>query len=410
MHITEYLAGSVWSRDDIDHFLDPTRPSWARFDALTGYVPSDIVIRDGVDGCSTFNSYVDLGPQATVDSRHRPVVRRRVHDPDGPCRLNTYGDSFTQCHQVSDGETWQEILTAHLGEPIRNFGVGGYGVYQAFARMRAIEPTPTGADYVVLNIFDDDHIRNLDAARWFRLDRFRTTMGSGLAQMLHANPWVHLRLDLDSGAFVERPNPLPTPDSAYQLADPAYVVETYRADPVVALDCLGRGVTVDDLVPLEQLAEALGRPVDLRGGDTATAANELLVAYGLAATIATLSMVRTFLADRDKHLLVMLSYSSGTVVDAIEGRPRFDQTIVDDLAVHGDPLVDALAAHVRDHGDFALSAEQYCRRYFAGHYTPAGNHFFAFAVKDALVDWLDPRPPAYRSSAAAVGDPAATLA
>src|SRR5260221_357582 len=48
--------------------------------------------------------------------------------PARRCRLNTYGDSFTQCHQVSDGETWQEYLAAHLGEPIRNFGVGGYGV------------------------------------------------------------------------------------------------------------------------------------------------------------------------------------------------------------------------------------------------------------------------------------------
>jgi hypothetical protein len=48
---------------------------------------------------------------------------------DKKCRINTYGDSFTQCHQVSDGETWQEYLAAHLGEPVRNFGMGGYGAY-----------------------------------------------------------------------------------------------------------------------------------------------------------------------------------------------------------------------------------------------------------------------------------------
>ena len=39
-----------------------------------------------------------------------------------------------QCYQVSDGETWQEYLAAHLDEPIRNFGMGGYGVYQACRR------------------------------------------------------------------------------------------------------------------------------------------------------------------------------------------------------------------------------------------------------------------------------------
>ena len=59
----------------------------------------------------------------------------RSNGGDRPCRMNTYGDSFTQCHQVSDGETWQEYLAAHLGEPVRNFGVGGYGVYQAYRRM-----------------------------------------------------------------------------------------------------------------------------------------------------------------------------------------------------------------------------------------------------------------------------------
>jgi hypothetical protein len=31
-----------------------------------------------------------------------------------PCRINTYGNSFTQCHQVSDDETWQEVLAAHF--------------------------------------------------------------------------------------------------------------------------------------------------------------------------------------------------------------------------------------------------------------------------------------------------------
>ena len=29
---------------------------------------------------------------------------------------------------MNDGETWQEYLAAHLREPIRNYGVGGYSV------------------------------------------------------------------------------------------------------------------------------------------------------------------------------------------------------------------------------------------------------------------------------------------
>src|SRR5256885_2648577 len=63
-----------------------------------------------------------------------PTSRTSIMYADRPCRINTYGDSFTQCHQVSDHETWQEYLAAHLGEPIRNFGMGGYGFYQAYRR------------------------------------------------------------------------------------------------------------------------------------------------------------------------------------------------------------------------------------------------------------------------------------
>ncbi|MSU64618.1 MAG: SGNH/GDSL hydrolase family protein [Opitutus sp.] len=71
--------------------------------------------------------------------------------------MNTYGNSFTQCHQVSDGETRQEYLAAHLGEPIRNFGVGGYGVFQAFARLRRMEQTAVQSPYLIFNVYDDDH-------------------------------------------------------------------------------------------------------------------------------------------------------------------------------------------------------------------------------------------------------------
>jgi len=410
MNMSDYLAGLAWSSDDVDYFLDPGRPSWARFDGLTGYVPSDIVIRDGVDGAYTFNSYEDLGPAASADPSHRSVARAMVNYGSHNCRVNTYGDSFTQCHQVSDGETWQENLAAHLGEPIRNFGVGGYGVYQAFCRMRAIEPASHGTDFVVLNIFDDDHMRNVDAARWFRISTFRAAMGDGMRPMLHANPWAHLRIDPSTGVFLERPNLLPTPESLYLLSDPGYVVDTFGHDPVIALDCLSRGLDVDDLTPLEELAEVLGHPTDLRSGDIGTAAADLLQAYGLAATLATLTMVRRLIAEQGKRLLVMLSYSSESLIDALEGRARFDQLLLDDLSAHGDLMADGLDAHVRDFESFSLSPEQYCRRYLNGHYTPTGNQFFAFAVKNALVDWLEPTPIAYHRDGRGLTDSAATLA
>ena len=38
-------------------------------------------------------------------------------------------------------------------------------------------------------------------------------------------------------------------------------------------------------------------------------------------------------------------------------------------------------------------------RNFIGHYSPAGNHFFAYAIKDTVVEWLDPKPLTYQNQA-----------
>ena len=57
---------------------------------------------------------------------------------------------------MSDGETWEEYLAAHLAGTHPNYGVGGYSVYQAYRRMLRVEKQD-GAGYIILNIYDDDH-------------------------------------------------------------------------------------------------------------------------------------------------------------------------------------------------------------------------------------------------------------
>jgi hypothetical protein len=62
------------------------------------------------------------------------------------------------------------------------------------------------------------------------------------------------------------------------------------------------------------------------------------------------------------------------------------------------PYVDLLQAHAADAARFKGTPEEALSRYFvgrSGHYNPLGNHFCAFAMKDALVRLLDPKPPAY---------------
>ena len=111
--LADHIRANVPSKAEIDVFLHGA--SWAQFDPEVGYILGNFMPRDGLDGSSTFSTVQSNGARTSLIYLNKT------------CRINTYGNSFTQCHQVSDGETWQEYLAAHLGEPIRNFGMGGFG-------------------------------------------------------------------------------------------------------------------------------------------------------------------------------------------------------------------------------------------------------------------------------------------
>ena len=158
----EWLRSSVLHKEEIDDFLSPDVPTWAQYDAELGYTLGNYMPRDGVDGSMTIST-------SRLDGTRRAIIYR-----DRACRLNSYGNSFTECHQVSDHETWQEYLAAHLGEPIRNFGMGGYGALQSYRRMVRTEVSDLGSEYVLLYIWGDDHFRSVMRCRhvvtrgWYR--------------------------------------------------------------------------------------------------------------------------------------------------------------------------------------------------------------------------------------------------
>ena len=93
----DHLRAGAVPREVIDGFV--RGPSWARFDPELGYVLGNSLPADGIDGSATTSTSRPDGARTSFVYAGRS------------CRINTYGDSFTLCHQVSDGETWQE----HLG-------------------------------------------------------------------------------------------------------------------------------------------------------------------------------------------------------------------------------------------------------------------------------------------------------
>lgn len=158
-----------------------------------------------------------------------------------------------------------------------------------------------------------------------------------------------------------------------------------------------------DIGRLKSLADAFKIAADFSSPEaTARTARALHTEYGLRATMRILEKALAFTRSKDKKFMVMLSYSAGDVVRACEGLPRFDQNLIDYLRETHVPFVDLLEKHVEDFKSFKLSPREYARRYYIGHYNPKGNHFCAFAVKDAIANWLDPKPTAYREGAETV--------
>lgn len=381
--LEQYLRESAVQKKIIDDFLDPNTPTWARFDEEVGYTLGNYLPRDGIDDCSTLSTSQERG------------TRTAHMYTDRPCRINTYGNSFTECHQVSDGETWQEYLAAHFGEPIRNFGMGGFGVYQAWRRMRRAEKSADAAKYLILYVWGDDHMRSLMRCR-------HATFYGRLAmsdEMFHSNFWCHMEMDLDAGRLVEKENPLATPESLYKMTDPDFMLDALKDDLILQL-CVTGLVTSEslDIPRLNALAEILGvPPIDNSSREDFLSSSERIkLAYGFAATQAILELTAEFCRENEKELLIALLCPRATR-QLLNGCDPYDHVISEYLEDHGFRYFDMNRVHLDDYRSFNLSIEDYMKRYFIGHYSPTGNHFFAFAIKDTLVEMLDPKPITYRS-------------
>jgi len=380
-----YLRKSVVDKKTLDVFLDPKELSWARFDPITGYRLGNYMPRDGMDRSSTISTSRSNGARTA----HAYV--------DKPCRINTYGDSFTLCHQVSDSETWQEYLAGHLGEPIRNFGMGGFGVYQAYRRIIREEQTEHRAKYLIFYIWGDDHVRSLLRCRHAAIYPWWNDDGG---RAFHNNFWANIEMDLQTGQLEEHENRLPTPESVYKMTDPDWTVQNLKDDLALNMMMYARGNVSDlDMTAVRKLAEHLKfESPDLANPQPPRPViDQLLNRYAFAATKLILTKAKAFADRNDKKLLVVLFDPSRVMKPLVEGKPRYDQTVVDFLKERQFRFFDMNLIHVEDYKQFKVPFDQYTKRYFIGHYSPAGNHFFAYAIKDTVIDWLDPKPITYQN-------------
>lgn len=394
--VKDVLHAAAYLPEEIERLLDPEHPSFIDFDPELGYVLKDYLFADGME--ETMSSYV-----YEAHGGHRKMINYA----DSPCRINTYGNSFTQCAQVSDGETWQEILAAHFREPIRNFGVGGYGVYQAYrCAMRAEADKDLAADNIILNIWDDDHLRNIDAARWIRVGWVHKDLPRGGGEdtyPVHGFPWAHVRYDVEKGCFVDLPGLCKEASDLRKLVGKDEYYELFKDDIVAHLFTLREGGEAP-VEELEKIAEAFGLKVDLRSEKTRVAeARKLHLAYGLRSTEYILDKLRPWADEQKRNLMIVLSYDVPTVRTFIEKGERFDEELVSYLKGNNVPYIDCLPKAAEEYKASSLPVDDWLDKFYVGragaqvfgHYNPYGNFWFAYAMRPDLVKWLDPKPPAY---------------
>lgn len=382
LSFADYLRASAVKKETLDRFLDPDTPTWATFDPVCGYRLKNYMPRDGIDG-----SY-------TISTSAPNTARTPINYAGRPRRLNAYGNSFTQCHQVSDAETWPEYLAGHLGEPVGNFGMGGYGVYQSYRRMLRTEAGPEGGRYVLLYIWGDDHLRSLIRCRHAEIYRWWDNTGP----MFHNPFWANVEMDLDRGRLVEHENRLGTPQALYKMTDPEFMYENLKDDLILQMQMYHHhGVDGLDRKALGRLSEILGerRPALDASGESRHDMERLIYAYGFTCTKMLVKKAADWAQAAGKKIMFIL-FCPHVTKQLLRGEPRYDQDIADFFAVSGLKYFDMSPVHLADYQAFKLSIDDYMQRYFIGHYGPSGNHFFAYSLKKHVVEWLDPKPITYR--------------
>ena len=123
---------------------------------------------------------------------------------------------------------------------MRNWGVSGQSVYQMYVRMKRQEQSHPGR-LLIVNIYSDDHHRNLYA--WSSL-RLMTRHPDVIREGIHRPTMPFVEVDLADGTITERENPCPTGESLMRLSDPDWVYDSFNdhfpVRVVVARAALGR--------------------------------------------------------------------------------------------------------------------------------------------------------------------------
>jgi hypothetical protein len=282
--------------------------------------------------------------------------------PPGTVRVAAFGDSFVYGSEVVDSAAWPAIverLTPQL--EVLNYGVGGYGVDQAYLRF-CLEGTALAPQIVIVGFTPDDLRRVVNVYRRFISNR--------------EFPLVKPRFTLTrQGDLVLLPSPVPTasdyerylraPQDIFRLgADDYWYHPLVYTNPLYDYSATVRLLTNAWL----RVAERYFRPDRMvrRGVFNSSSA-----AYRIQ--LALFERFATAARAMGARPIVLLLPDRESVAQARAGRPTVLTPLIHDLGVRGLDYIDltpmfADSSPTKDVNSWFMGG---------GHYSPAGNRLVA---------------------------------
>lgn len=378
--IREYLSKILYTREEVDGWLEGKLFPFSKYHSGFGWLLNNRSFRDGLN--NSWSVYTYRAPDGE---------RIMSNYSNKPCRINTYGDSFTQCHQVSDNETWQEVLAAHIQEPVRNFGIGGWSAWQAYLRMVKEEKNNPG-DLIIFNFYDDDHLRNLDSWRNIRARKHPQHIEATLP---------YLKVDINKGLIKPFPNPCPKPEMYYLLCNLEETYKIFKDDFALRIMIAHQkssdenpGNKYNDLMQLSR-THGIETRID-EGATLSKNADNLHRDAAIFSSCKLVEMIEEFARQNNKRVLYVLSYPAQYIAAHYNSGLRWDQKFIDFLKIRNLDFIDLSQKHLDDFSGYKLDINSYLGKFFIGHYNPAGNFFFAHAIRDKVIEFLEPKPVPYQ--------------
>src|SRR5262249_33777592 len=140
------------------------------------------------------------------------------------------------------------------------------------------------------------------------------------AEMYHANPWTHLRVNLDSGRWEERASPCPTPSALRELQSFERTRALLAEHEIIQLYAMIEGVPDVPQDRIRRLEDWAKLPFDFSDAATRrSSAEKLHEAVSRASTVQVMEKLLAFAKEQNRRLMVVFSYGTRAILRACEG-------------------------------------------------------------------------------------------